>query len=66
MLGDLKIIGGSSHPTLVKEICRHIGIAPTKAETVHFANDNMMVRIDENVRQMPSLFLDVGAVEGVG
>lgn len=61
MLGDLKIIGGSSHPTLVQEICRHIGIAQTRAQTVHFANDNMMVRIEENVRQKDVFYIQTSA-----
>ena len=50
MYGELKILAGSSHPKLSEEIARHIGIAPTPLEVVHFKNDNMMVQVMDNVR----------------
>lgn len=47
---DLKIVSGSAHPTLAAEIASHIGLELTPAETVRFSNENMMVQINENVR----------------
>lgn len=47
---DLKIVSGSAHPQLAAEIAAHIGLELTPAETIRFSNENMMVQIDENVR----------------
>lgn len=47
---DLKIVSGSAHPALAREIASHIGLDLTPAETVRFSNENMMVQINENVR----------------
>lgn len=51
MEARLKVFSGSSHPTLAKEICRHLGIELGKSHTVRFSNENLMVQIDENVRE---------------
>jgi len=51
MSGDIKIIGGTAHPTLTEKICAHIGIAPCKTRVVRFSNENIMVQIEENVRE---------------
>ena len=51
MYGDIKIICGSAHPELARDICKHLGIEPSRTTTVRFSNENMMVQIDENVRE---------------
>lgn len=51
MLGPLKIIAGSSHTEFAKEICTYLPIELTKVETVQFSNENMLVRVRENVRE---------------
>lgn len=51
MIGPLKIISGSSHPEFTKEICDCMSIELSKSETVQFSNDNMLVRIEDNVRE---------------
>jgi len=61
MYGELKILGGSSHSNFVDEVCRHIGVQRTPVETVHFANDNMMVKIQENVRQKDVFYIQTSA-----
>jgi ribose-phosphate pyrophosphokinase len=50
-MGDqLKVFSGSAHPALAKEICSRLEI-PVGALTIHkFANDNIKVKIEENVR----------------
>ena len=45
-----KIFSGSSHPALSASICRELGIALSKSSTVQFSNENLMVRIEEDVR----------------
>lgn len=48
--GTLKIFSGSSHPTFVNSMCAHLGISPGEREIVKFSNENLMVKIMENVR----------------
>lgn len=47
---NLKIIGGSSHKEFTKQICQHLGIEETKAQSFKFSNDNRFVIVDEPVR----------------
>lgn len=51
MLGTLKIISGSSHRQFAQEICDHMAVELTERETVRFSNENMLVRILDNVRE---------------
>ena len=46
----MKIFSGSSHPNLAKEICSEIDVPIGKSEVIRFQNDNIMVKIHENVR----------------
>ncbi len=48
---DLKIFACSSHPKLAQSICHHLGLALGKIRTLRFSNENMKVKIDENVRR---------------
>jgi ribose-phosphate pyrophosphokinase len=45
------VVAGSSHPELAKSICAHLGLAVARSHVVRFANENLMVQIDENVRE---------------
>lgn len=47
----LRIFSGSSHPQLAKEICDCLNIPPGRLHTVRFSNENLKVKIDENVRE---------------
>lgn len=47
----LKVFSGSSHPEFARSICQHLGTELGKSYTVTFSNENMMVQIDENVRE---------------
>jgi ribose-phosphate pyrophosphokinase len=49
--GQLKVFSGSSHPALAREICDHLGIALGQAHTTRFSNENLKVKIEENVRE---------------
>jgi ribose-phosphate pyrophosphokinase len=46
----IKIFAGTSHPQLAQSICDAIDLPLSKSEVVKFANENLMVRILENVR----------------
>lgn len=50
MSGEIKIIGGSAHPQLAADICKHLGIDVCPSNVVRFSNENLMVHIEENVR----------------
>jgi ribose-phosphate pyrophosphokinase len=48
--GQLKVFTGSAHPALAEDICKHLGIPLGKSRTHRFSNENMKVRIEDNVR----------------
>lgn len=51
MSRKLKVFSGSSHPQFTRAICNHLGIEMGRSHTVTFSNENMMVQIEENVRE---------------
>ena len=51
MEGKLKVFAASSHPKLVQAICDNLDIPLCESERIKFANENLMVRIGENVRE---------------
>ncbi len=51
MYRDIKIFSGSAHPALAQAICAHIGIPLGLSHVVRFSNENLLVQIDENVRE---------------
>ena len=50
-MDGLKIFSGSSHPTLAQEVCKCLGIIPGATTTKRFSNENLKVKIEENVRE---------------
>jgi ribose-phosphate pyrophosphokinase len=48
---SLKIFAGSSNVPLAEEICSHLKIPLSPLEVSRFSNDNLFVRIKENVRE---------------
>jgi ribose-phosphate pyrophosphokinase len=46
----VKLLAGSGNPALSKEIARSLGVDPAKATITRFADGEIFVRIDENVR----------------
>jgi len=49
MVGAIKVIGGTAHPELVRDICKCLGTDLCRTTVVRFSNENMLVQIDENV-----------------
>ena len=47
---DLKVFAGSSHPTLAQRICEELGVGLGSSRTLRFTNENIKVKIEENVR----------------
>lgn len=45
-----KVFSGSSHPELAQEICDHLDLELGKVTIKKFSNENLKVKIEENVR----------------
>jgi ribose-phosphate pyrophosphokinase len=50
-MDELKVFTGNAHPTLAQSICKYLNIPLGKAEVFEFKNENIFVRILENVRE---------------
>ncbi|HKQ70813.1 MAG TPA: ribose-phosphate pyrophosphokinase [Polyangiaceae bacterium] len=48
---NLKVFSGSSHPALAREICGELGLDLGLSHTTRFSNENLKIKIDENVRE---------------
>src|SRR6188474_2482043 len=48
---QFEIYHGNSNPDLSRKICQYLGVDPGKAEVFQFANENIFVRILDNVRE---------------
>ena len=57
MGGVLKVFAGNSNPHLAQSICRSLGLEPGKIEYVNFSNENIKVKICENVRGCDVFFI---------
>ena len=51
MKNRLKILSGSSNQELAQEICDYLAIPPARRQIVREPNDNIKVKIEENVRE---------------
>jgi ribose-phosphate pyrophosphokinase len=47
----LKVFSGSAHPDLARDICSHLGVRLGAAKLIRFTNENIKVKIEENVRE---------------
>ncbi len=50
-LGEYDLYSGNANPGLAQKICRYIGRELGRAEVFEFANENIFVKILDNVRQ---------------
>jgi ribose-phosphate pyrophosphokinase len=48
---QFQIYHGNANPDLARKICRYLGIDPGPVEVFKFANDNIFVKILDNVRE---------------
>ncbi len=51
MQARIKVFAGRSHPELAHAICEQLDLPLGKSDVVKFSNDNLMVKIGENVRE---------------
>ncbi|HXJ81436.1 MAG TPA: ribose-phosphate pyrophosphokinase [Candidatus Methylomirabilis sp.] len=60
-MDGLKVFSGSSHPTLAQDVCKCLGITPGAITTKRFSNENLKVRIEENVREQDVFVVQTAA-----
>jgi len=51
MFGEMKLFSGSSHPELAAAVATHMGLSLGKVKFTRFSNENIKVKIEENVRE---------------
>ncbi len=51
MFGEMKVFSGSSHPQLAGGIAAHMGLPLGKLKVTRFSNENIKVKVEENVRE---------------
>ena len=61
MNGQMKIFSGRSHPELARRICRLLDVRLGESEVIRFSNENLMVKINENVRGADVFVLQTSA-----
>jgi len=50
-MDEMRVFTGNSHPNLASSVCDYLGIPLGKCEVFEFSNENIFVRILENVRE---------------
>ena len=50
-MDELRVFSGTAHPTLASAVCDYLDIPLGEAEVFEFSNENIFVRILENVRE---------------
>jgi ribose-phosphate pyrophosphokinase len=51
MANNIKIIAGTSHPSLATEISQHLDVPLTASKIIRFGNENILFQCQENVRE---------------
>ncbi|HEX3247371.1 MAG TPA: ribose-phosphate diphosphokinase, partial [Chloroflexota bacterium] len=51
MYRDLAIFSGNAHPQLAESVCSYLGVELGRADVFEFTNENIFVRINQNVRE---------------
>ena len=56
-MDELKVFTGNAHPDLAKAVTEYLGIPLGKSEVFEFSNENIFVRILENVRERDTFII---------
>jgi ribose-phosphate pyrophosphokinase len=56
-MDELKVFTGNAHPTLAQTVTEYLGIPLGKCEVFEFSNENIFVRILDNVRQRDTFII---------
>jgi ribose-phosphate pyrophosphokinase len=51
LFDELKVFSGNAHPQLAHKICEYLGLPMGQMDVFEFTNENIFVRVLENVRQ---------------
>jgi ribose-phosphate pyrophosphokinase len=51
LYGELSIFTGNAHPQLARDVCAYLGVELGKADVFEFTNENIFVKINQNVRE---------------
>lgn len=57
----LKVFYGNSNPVLAQDICRFLDVEPGKQTILKFSNENIKVKIEENVRNADVFFIQTAS-----
>jgi len=60
-MDGLKVFAGSSHPALAQEICKRLDLPLGAVTTTRFSNENLKVKIEENVREQDVFVVQTAA-----
>jgi ribose-phosphate pyrophosphokinase len=60
-MDGLKVFSGSSHLALAQEICKCLSIPLGAVTTTRFSNENLKVKIEENVREQDVFVVQTSA-----
>lgn len=61
MMKPLKIFAGSSHPSLAQAVCDELGMPLSKSTSMIFSNENLLVRVEEDVRGCDTCVIQTAA-----
>ena len=61
MNAPIKIFAGRSHPELCRAICDQLDLPVGQSDVVKFSNDNLMIKIEENVRECDVFYIQTAA-----
>src|SRR3712207_1788318 len=51
LAAELSIFTGNAHPQLACDVCSYLGVELGKADVFEFSNENIFVKINQNVRE---------------
>jgi len=61
MRNDILVFSGRSHPVLADAVSRELGVPLARSSVVRFSNENLMVQIEENVREADVFVIQTSA-----
>ena len=57
MQGNIRVFSGSAHPTFSQRVCAELGLPLGQSKVVRFSNQNLLVQIEDNVREDDVFFI---------
>jgi ribose-phosphate pyrophosphokinase len=57
MQGNIRVFSGSAHPAFSERVCAELGLPLGQSKVVRFSNQNILVQIEDNVREDDVFFI---------